>query len=108
MTPARVRRCLETLRLRAVCVAGSLDQLDQICHELREDYGIESEPLEPEQLSQPDADAQRAIDRAHLFVTTAVHGTRVQRLARDLGKPAITVALRAEFMRGYRCASVGS
>ena len=96
--PDRVRRCLQTLRIRAVCVAGNEDQLDQICHELHDDYGIESHPLEPEQLTAPDAEAQRAIDRADLFVTTAVNAVRVQHVARRLGKPAVTVVLRAELM----------
>ena len=46
--PERVRRCLETLRLRAVCVASNRDQLYQLRHELAEDYGIESDGFEPE------------------------------------------------------------
>ena len=96
--PERVRRCLETLRLRSVCVAGNADQLDHICRELREDYGIESEGLEPEQISNPDADAQRAVARADLFVSTAVHAARVQQVARSLKRPAITVSLRQEVM----------
>lgn len=96
--PEHIRRCLETLRLRSVCVAGNADQLDHICRELHEDYGIESEGLEPEQISDPDADSQRAISRADLFVTTAVHSARVQQVARSLNRPAITVSLRQEVM----------
>jgi DNA-binding transcriptional ArsR family regulator len=96
--PERVRRCVETLRLRAVCVAGNADQLDYICRELHDDYGIESVGLEPEQVSAPDADAQRALARADLLVSTAVHAVRVQHVARLLGKPAVTVTLRRELM----------
>lgn len=99
--PERVRRCLETLRLRAVCVAGNADQLDQICHELHDDYGIESEGLAPEQVSAPDADAQLAITRADLFVTTATHALRVQQIAQRLGRPVITVSLRRELMAEF-------
>ena len=94
----RVRRCLETLRLRAVCVAGSADQLEQICHELQSDYGLESDGLEPTQLAVLDAEAQRALTQADLLVSTAAHATQVQHVAQRLGKPAITVALRSDLM----------
>jgi DNA-binding transcriptional regulator YhcF (GntR family) len=96
--PERVRRCLETLRLRAVCVAGSADQIEQICYELQHDYGIESEGLEPRQLASPDAEAQRALTQADLLVSTAMHATQVQHAARGLGKPVVTFALRPELM----------
>lgn len=96
--PERIRRCLETLRLRSVCVAGNADQLDHICRELREDYGIESDGLEPAQISDPDGEAQRVIARADLFVSTAVHSARVQQIVRPLNRPAITVSLRQEVM----------
>lgn len=96
--PERARRCLETLRLRAVCVAGNRDQLDHISHELLDDYGIESEGLEPEQLGAPDAEAQRALARADLLVSTSVHATVAKHAARRLGKPAIAVSLRRPLM----------
>ena len=96
--PERVRRCLETLRLRAVCIAGNADQSEQICFELQHDYGIESETLELPQLVAPDPEAQRALTQADLIVSTALHATQVQHAARRLGKQAITVALRHELM----------
>lgn len=96
--PERVRRCLETLRLRAVCVAGNADQSEQICFELRNDYGIETEALELPQLLDPDAEAQRALTQTDLVVSTSLHGTQAQHAARRLGKPAITVALRQDLM----------
>ncbi len=96
--PERVRRCLETLRLRAACVAGNADQLDQICHELNDDYGIASEPLAPDQLARPGSDAQRVMARADLFVCTAAHAVETHWMAQRLGKTALTVTLRAELM----------
>lgn len=96
--PERVRRCLETLRLRAVCVAGNTDQLDQVSRELMEDYGIESTEVFPEQLAAADADSQRALAQADMLVTTAAYTTRVEHLGRRLGKPVITVMLRRELM----------
>ena len=96
--PERVRRCLETLRLRSVCVAGNADQAEQICHELQHDYGLESESLEAGRLLSPDAEAQRVLTQADLLVSTALHVREVQQVARGLGKPAITVSLRPELM----------
>ena len=99
--PERVRRCLETLRLRAVCVVGNADQAEQICDELRGDYGIEAEGIDDRQLSSPDADTQAILTRADLLVTTAIHATQVQHASRRLGKPMITVALRQELMAEF-------
>lgn len=96
--PERVRRCLETLRLRAVCVAGNADQLEQICYELEHDYGIPSDSVEVAQLRVPDTETERVLKQSDLLVTTALHSTQVQQLARRLGKPVITVALRQELM----------
>jgi len=96
--PERVRRCIETLHLRAACVAGNADQLDHICHELHEDYGITSEPLVPEQLARPDREARRIMTQADLFVCTAMHAPETRRAAQRLGKTAFTVTLRAELM----------
>jgi len=96
--PERVRRCLETLRLRAVCVAGNADQLDHVCRELADDYGIESEGVEPDQLTSRSDDALRVLRRADVLVSTSLHGQVVQRVAATLGKPAIMVTLRADLM----------
>jgi len=96
--PERVRRCLETLHLRAACVAGNADQLDHIRHELHDDYGITSEPLAPDQLARPGSDAQRVMAQADLFVCTAAHAVETHRLAQRLGKTAFTVTLRADLM----------
>lgn len=99
--PERVRRCLETLRLRAVCVAGSADQIEQICHELHNDYGLESEGLEPEQLTSSDSEVQRALRQADLIVSTAVQASRVQHAVRALGKPVFVLSLRPDLMSEF-------
>lgn len=66
--PERLRRCLETLRLRAVCVADNADQLHQVCHELTEDYGIEPTGVFLEQLAAADAASKRALAQAVMLV----------------------------------------
>lgn len=97
--PERVRRCLEMLQLRAVCVAGNADQLAQICYELHADYGIASHGVEPDALTSGDDDARQALRRADLIVTTAVFATTVHRIAEPLGRPMITIVLRPELRR---------
>lgn len=96
--PERVRRCLETLRLRAACIAGNDDQLEQICRELRDDYGLVSEGVIAQRLSDPDVEAERILAQADLLVCTAAHAAETQRVAQRLGKETITVTLRAALM----------
>lgn len=65
--PERVRRCLETLRLWAACIAGNEDQLEQICRVLRDDYGIVSEGVIATRLAEPDSQTQRVLAQADLL-----------------------------------------
>src|SRR3989337_1760920 len=96
--PERVGRCLETLRLRAVCIAGNRDQIHSLCTELRADFGLETTGVEVDQLADPDEATQLALRRADLLVTIALHATDVQRRARELGKPWIVMSLRPDLM----------
>jgi DNA-binding transcriptional regulator YhcF (GntR family) len=96
--PERVRRCLETLRLRAICIAGNRDQIHSLCTELRADYGLETDGVELEQLSTPDDVTRLALRRADVLVTIALHAAEVQRRARELAKPWIVVSLRPDLM----------
>lgn len=96
--PDRVRRCLETLRLRAACIAGNDDQLEQICRELHDDYGILSKDIIADQLEAPNHETQRVLAQADVLVSTAVHAAEAQRTAKRLGKPLITVTLRTALM----------
>lgn len=96
--PDRVRRCLETLRLRAACIAGDEDQLEQICRELRDDYGIDAEGIIANRLAAPDGETHRILAQTNLLVSTAVHAAETQAVARRLGIITITVTLRAELI----------
>lgn len=94
--PERVRRCLETVRLRAACIEGNDDQIEGLCGELASDYGLETHPVD---IGTGSADAIRdQIRRVDLLVTTRFHAGEVQRLAEGLRKPHITVSLRPEFL----------
>ena len=94
--PERVRRCLETVRLRAVCIECNDDQLASLCGELARDYGFETSPLDVRALHC--ATVPDEVRNADLLVTTAYHAAEVQRLAEHIGKRYVAVALRPEFL----------
>jgi hypothetical protein len=97
--PEHLRRCLETLRLRAVCVAGNRDQIHSLCTELHDEFGLETFGVEVDHLASPDEETLLAMRRADLLVTIALHAAELQRRARELGKPWIVVSLRPDLMR---------
>ena len=92
----RVRGCLETVRLRAVCIECNDDQISGLCRELARDYGFETSPVDIQHLRA--ATVPDAVQAADLLVTTAYHAAEVQQLAERLGKEYLAVALRPEFI----------
>lgn len=94
--PERVRRCLETLRLRAVCIECNADQIESVCAQLREDYGFESTGMELDDLDA--APAQSVLRQADLLVTTSFHVDAVRRAAERVGRPWIAVSLRGDLV----------
>ncbi|CAA9355117.1 MAG: Transcriptional regulator, GntR family domain / Aspartate aminotransferase [uncultured Gemmatimonadaceae bacterium] len=96
--PERARRCLETLRLRAACIAGNADQLGQIRDELHDDYGIECTGVEPDAIAANDRETLHVLGRADLLVSTGLLKPLAEQLAERLGKPAIAVSLRPDLM----------
>ena len=48
-----LRRCIATRRLRVAVVAGSDDQLEMLCGELRDDFGLDAVPFSPEAIERP-------------------------------------------------------
>lgn len=87
-----VRRGVETLRLRAVCLECNRDQEQWLCRELRESFGIEASGVElgraEEHLSE--------LRRADLLMTTASHAADVRALATRLEKPLVIAMLRRD------------
>ncbi len=94
--PERMRRCIETLRLRAVCVECNDDQIDSLCRQLHTDYGLTSTAVELHELDTAEAEAE--IRRADLIVTTSFHANDVRRVAERAGKPWIATSLRADMV----------
>lgn len=89
--PERMRRCLETLRLRALCLECNADQLDSLGRQLRADFGLETTDIEVDALDAPQT--AMAMRRADLLVTTPFHAAVVRRAAERAGKPWLAVAL---------------
>lgn len=94
--PERVRRCLETLRLRAACLECNQDQIAGLCTELKRDYGLETHGREIGTLL--DGEIPHPVRSADLLVTTSFHAAEVQQLGKRLSKPCIVVSLRPEYL----------
>jgi DNA-binding transcriptional regulator YhcF (GntR family) len=94
--PSRLRRCLETLRLRCACVECNTDQLRSLCIELHGDYGFDTIPIEFDAVDV--ADNRTQLREVDLIVTTKYHTSEVQRIARETGTPAIAISLRSDLV----------
>jgi DNA-binding transcriptional regulator YhcF (GntR family) len=86
----RLRHCLDTFGLRAACIECNDDQLDFLCHELREGYGLESVTVEIDRLR---GELPLAVRQADLLVSTTFHAGDVRRCAARLRKPCVIVTL---------------
>ncbi len=91
-------RATRTIRLRAVAIASTFDQIDGLARELRGDYGLDATGLAAE-------DARAAMERgeipdairdADLVVTTEAHRAWVPQLAADAGRTAVVIDLRPD------------
>ncbi|NUO62629.1 MAG: GntR family transcriptional regulator [Gemmatimonadaceae bacterium] len=94
-----LRRSTETLRLRAVVVTTTADQVLGLCRELRDDFGFEAEGLTVDELRAA-ASPPIALRRADLVVTTAAHGDWLRTIAADLRKRLIVIEVRADLVIG--------
>lgn len=92
--PERLRRCVDTLRLRAACIECNDDQVDALCDELRADYGFETSGVDVDTLLA--AGSLPEVERADLLVTTPFHVGEVKEVAEKLGKPWVAVSFRAD------------
>lgn len=93
-----LRRCTETLRLRAAVVASTEDQLYGLCRELRDDFGLAAEGVVASLLR--DSAPPLAVRRADLLVTTAAHAARVRQLGAELRKEVTVIDVRPDLVTG--------
>ncbi|CAN5831471.1 hypothetical protein BH23GEM9_BH23GEM9_30160 [soil metagenome] len=87
-----------TLRLRAVAVQETADQVEGMRRELEDQYGLEATGLHPADLT---ADGARAELRyADLLVTTPALEAQVRPVTERLGKTLIVVDIRQDLIAG--------
>lgn len=94
-----IRRSVETLRLRAVAIAGTDDQIGGLVRELRDDFGLDAIGLLADSLGPEDAPALE-LRRADLIVVTGAHATAVTARAAAMGKPCVTITVRPDLIGG--------
>jgi len=92
-----LRRCVETLRLRAAVITTTQDQAFGLCRELRDDFGMDAVLIEELATSgtQP-----LPLRRADLLLTTAAHAEHVRALGTELQKPVTVIELRPDITAG--------
>lgn len=96
--PDWLHRAVSTLRLRAVAVQASADQVAGMCRELKADYGMDATGLDIVALEAGEETPE--LRYADVLVTTAGLATRVKAVADRLGKPVIAVEVRVDLIPG--------
>ncbi len=90
--PERLRRSLETLRLRVACIECNVDQIDELSHELHTTYGLDVSGVDVYAMLES-ARPPKDVRRADLLITTHFHTHEVQPIATQLEKPLIVAEL---------------
>jgi len=94
-----LRRSVETLRLRAVVVSSTEDQVAGLARELRDDFGLLAEGIVGAELADPELHSA-TMRRADVLITTTAQAELVDRLGAELGKPVITIDVRPDLVAG--------
>lgn len=93
--PDHIRRCIATVRLRAVILECNRDQLWSMTNELASDYGFDATCVDLETV-RPDtlpANLPPELAAADVLVTTAYHATEVRGLGDRLQLPVIVATM---------------
>ena len=94
-----LRRCTETLRLRAAIIAATDDQCYGLCRELAEDFGLEADGLTADRVQEV-SPMPLSVRRADLLVTTKAHAEWVSALGEEMQKPTIVIDVRPDLLGG--------
>ena len=89
-----LRRCVTTRRLRAAVVALSADQLEGLCGELRELYGVDAVPFAPAVLDASAVPTELAA--TDFVVTEAAYAEPLRARMTPLGKHVLVASIRAD------------
>jgi DNA-binding transcriptional regulator YhcF (GntR family) len=94
-----LQRSIETLRLRAVVISTTADQVSGLARELRNDFGLEAEGVVGASLR--DVSVYPSIVRhADVIVVTEAHAELGKQLSEALGKPCISITVRPDLVIG--------
>ena len=99
--PERVRRSVETVRLRAVCVESNADHITWLRGEMADDYGISTTGLEVDAMGDDEV-LLAAMRSADFVVTTTYHADDVRPIAERLRKPLVAVSIREDLLTEIR------
>lgn len=89
-----LRRCVTTRRLRAAVVALTSDQLEGLCGELREVYGVDAVPFAPAVLESSTVATELA--NADFVVTEDAYAVALTERLAPLGKRVLVAGIRAD------------
>jgi DNA-binding transcriptional regulator YhcF (GntR family) len=94
-----LRRATETLRLRAIVISSTRDQVVGLARELRDDFGLLAEGMIAEEIASS-VETPAALRRADVIVVTEKHIELAQRLGASLGKTVIAIDVRPDLVVG--------
>lgn len=94
-----LRRAIETLRLRAVVVSSTRDQVLGLARELRDDFGLLAEGVVSSALGDPAA-YPASLRRTDLIVANRGLQEIAERIGSELGKPVILLDVRPDMTTG--------
>ena len=95
-----LRRCVSTRRVRVAVVAGSDDQLESFCGELREDFGFDAVPFAPDAIDRPGGAPPEILNAD--FVAAPEPHAAVLRRALPPESRVVTLDLRTDIDAAWR------
>ena len=93
-----LRRSIETLRMRVVVIAPTIDQREGLSRELRADFGLEATGLDPRMLAPDDSRGPIEVRRADFLLATADVAAPVKAAAERQAKRVVTVSVRPDLV----------
>lgn len=94
-----LRRVTETLRLHALVISTTEDQVAGLARELSDDFGFACDGLTGAQLAEPDV-VTSPLRRADVIVATVAYEEPARALAERAGKPVIAIDVRPDLAVG--------
>lgn len=94
---SQLRTLAQPAELRVVVAAAMSDQVDGLVRELADTFGIAARGVMLDAVSRIDH-WPRALERAHLVVTTAAHAQRLRRFHRGPTRPLLVAGIRQDIL----------